>query len=97
MVCEANAGSHSPLGDRGACSPGEERANLRACANTLSPRPQRVCFFYGRGDPQENMVCEANAGSHLPPEGRGACSPGEERANLRACANTLSPRPNKEQ
>ena len=29
LVCEANASSHSPLGDRGACSPGAERANSR--------------------------------------------------------------------
>ena len=46
-------------------------------------RRNASAFPFGRGDPQENMVCEANAGSHLPPEGRGACSPDAGRANLR--------------
>ncbi|MBQ3056768.1 MAG: TnpV protein [Clostridia bacterium] len=48
-LCEANAGSHLPLEDRGACTPGEGCANLRlgripchldqkALGNTRFPR-----------------------------------------------------------
>ena len=49
-ACEARMGSVSPLGDRGACSPGGERVNFRAakfpcCRNAFSPsesEPRKV-------------------------------------------------------
>ena len=62
-----------------------EAAGSNPVTSTIKKAPPLWrCFLYAWGGAAADMICEANAGSHLPLEDRQARLSGAERANLRA-------------
>ena len=86
-IGEAESSSHTPLVDRGACSPGGERGylRLRRIPGWLGiPSGCRFSFLWQsiRFELCSASHSEAESSSHTPLGDRGACSPGEERGYL---------------
>ena len=88
----SGSGSHSPPEDRGACSPGAGRANIRAKREIPEHRTPSRCPFLLESPllHRTGFSCakRKKTGSHSPPEDRGACSPGAGRANIRRRRNS---------
>ena len=83
----SNAGSHTLLGDRGACSPGGEQRYIRLGENPTTVTLAVTLSFFDQSRCPTRTRLRSNGGSHTLLGDRGACSPDGEQRYIRLGEN----------